>query len=57
MGFVFKVAACTTLAAACFSSLAADAKPHRVTIQMDQNAPAIMNLALRQYPGNVQGKR
>ena len=47
MRFVFRViAACTILAAACSSSLAADAKPHRVTIQVDQNDPAIMNLAL-----------
>jgi hypothetical protein len=37
MRFVFRViAACTILVAACSSSLAADAKPHRVTIQVDQ---------------------
>ncbi|MEH6952578.1 hypothetical protein V4R08_14815 [Nitrobacter sp. NHB1] len=47
MRFVFRViAACTILAAACSSSLAADAKPHHVTIQVDQNDPAIMNIAL-----------
>ena len=34
------------LAAGCYSSVAADAKPHRVTIQVDQNDPAVMNLAL-----------
>jgi intracellular sulfur oxidation DsrE/DsrF family protein len=47
MRFVLKMmAAWTILAAACCSSLAADAKPHRVTIQVDQNDPAVMNLAL-----------
>ena len=60
MRFVFRViAACTILAAACSSSLAADAKPHRVTIQVDQNDPAIMNLALNNVTNileTVQGK-
>jgi intracellular sulfur oxidation DsrE/DsrF family protein len=47
MRFVLKMmAACTILAAACSPGFAADAKLHRVTIQVDQNDPAVMNLAL-----------
>lgn len=47
MRIVLKVvAACAIFVAAFSSSFAADAKPHRVTIQVDQNDPAVMNLAL-----------
>lgn len=34
------------LVAAATGSLAADTKPHRVAIQVNQNDPAVMNLAL-----------
>lgn len=40
------MAACAILFGAVSSSFAADAKSHRVTIQVDQNDPAVMNLAL-----------
>ena len=40
------MAACAILFGAVPSSVAADAKSHRVTIQVDQNDPAVMNLAL-----------
>jgi intracellular sulfur oxidation DsrE/DsrF family protein len=40
------MAACVVLLGAVTSSFAADAKSHRVTIQVDQNDPAVMNLAL-----------
>jgi uncharacterized protein len=47
MRLVFKMmAACAILIAALTSSFAVDAKTHRVTIQVDQNDPAVMNLAL-----------
>jgi intracellular sulfur oxidation DsrE/DsrF family protein len=47
MRFVFRMmAACAILIAAFSSSFAADAKVHRVAIQVDQNDPAVMNLAL-----------
>lgn len=47
MRFFFKMmAACAMLVAAVSSSFAADTKPHRVAIQVDQNDPAVMNLAL-----------
>ena len=47
MRFVFKMmAACAMLVATFSSSFATDAKVHRVTIQVDQNDPAVMNLAL-----------
>ncbi|XUM24278.1 DsrE family protein [Bradyrhizobium oligotrophicum S58] len=39
-------AACVLLIASAGASLAADVKIHRVAIQVDQNDPAIMNLAL-----------
>ena len=39
-------AAVVMLAATVSSGFAADAKEHRVTIQVDQNDPAVMNLAL-----------
>ncbi|MEH2510107.1 intracellular sulfur oxidation DsrE/DsrF family protein [Nitrobacteraceae bacterium AZCC 1564] len=39
-------AAVLMLAATVSSSFAADAKEHRVAIQVDQNDPAVMNLAL-----------
>jgi intracellular sulfur oxidation DsrE/DsrF family protein len=39
-------AAVLMLALASSSSFAADAKEHRVAIQVDQNDPAVMNLAL-----------
>jgi intracellular sulfur oxidation DsrE/DsrF family protein len=40
------MAACAILIAALSSSFAGRAKTHRVTIQVDQNDPAVMNLAL-----------
>lgn len=40
------IAASVLLAAAATSGFAADGKPHRVAIQVDQNDPAVMNLAL-----------
>lgn len=47
MRLVFKLmAACAILVAAFSSSFAAGAKVHRVAIQVDQNDPAVMNLAL-----------
>ena len=36
----------TAIAACCVPAFADGTKPHRVTIQVDQNDPAIMNLAL-----------
>jgi intracellular sulfur oxidation DsrE/DsrF family protein len=47
MRFVFKMmAACAILIAALSSSFGGRANTHRVTIQVDQNDPAVMNLAL-----------
>ena len=47
MRFVQKMmAACAILIATLTSGFAVDAKTHRVTIQVDQNDPAVMNLAL-----------
>jgi len=47
MRFVLKMmAACAILIATLSSCFAADVKTHRVTIQVDQNDPAVMNLAL-----------
>ena len=40
------MAACAILFGAVSSGFGADAKSHRVTIQVDQNDPAVMNLAL-----------
>ena len=40
------IAAFAVCLAAMSSSFAADVKSHRVTIQVDQNDPAVMNLAL-----------
>src|SRR3954463_3040818 len=40
-GLILALAVCTATAA-----LATDAKPHRVAIQVDQNDPQVMNLAL-----------
>ena len=40
------MAGCALLIASASASLAADAKIHRVSIQVDQNDPAVMNLAL-----------
>jgi intracellular sulfur oxidation DsrE/DsrF family protein len=40
-GLILAVAVCTAT-----SAPAADAKPHRVAIQVDQNDPQVMNLAL-----------
>src|SRR3954465_6097637 len=40
-GLILALAACTGTIA-----LAADTKPHRVAIQVDQNDPQLMNLAL-----------
>ncbi|GLH81670.1 hypothetical protein SSBR45G_65790 [Bradyrhizobium sp. SSBR45G] len=39
-------AACALLIASAAAGLAADVKIHRVSIQVDQNDPAVMNLAL-----------
>ena len=36
------------------ASLAADGKPHRVTIQVDQNDPQVMNLALNNATNVVE---
>jgi len=44
--FLKMFAASAILISAFSSSFAADAKVHRVTIQVDQNDPAVMNLAL-----------
>ncbi|PZA10282.1 hypothetical protein DNX69_12905 [Rhodopseudomonas palustris] len=47
MKSLFKVAAAAVLlTVAAAPALAADAKPHRVAIQVDQNDPVVMNLAL-----------
>ncbi len=47
MRLVLKMmAACAILIATLCSGFAADVKTHRVTIQVDQNDPAVMNLAL-----------
>lgn len=47
MRFVFNtIAICAILVAAASSSFAADAKVHHVAIQIDQNDPGVMNLAL-----------
>ena len=47
MGIFVKVfAVCAILFSGMFSSFAADAKVHRVSIQVDQNDPAVMNQAL-----------
>lgn len=47
MRLVFRMlAACAILAAAVSPSLAVKSKVHRVAIQVDQNDPAVMNLAL-----------
>jgi intracellular sulfur oxidation DsrE/DsrF family protein len=40
------MAGCVLLIASSGASLAADVKIHRVSIQVDQNDPAVMNLAL-----------
>src|ERR1700733_8888864 len=39
------------------SALAADAKPHRVTIQVDQNDPQVMNLALNNATNVIEHYR
>ena len=39
------------------SALAADAKPHRVTIQIDQNDPQVMNLVLNNATNVVEHYR
>ena len=44
--FLKMLAASAILISTVSSSFAADAKAHRVTIQVDQNDPAVMNLAL-----------
>jgi intracellular sulfur oxidation DsrE/DsrF family protein len=47
MHVIVKIATALTIFVAALScSFAADGKPHRVTIQVDQNDPAVMNLAL-----------
>lgn len=44
--FCTAIAAALMVSAMTASGFAADAKPHRVAIQVDQNDPAVMNLAL-----------
>ncbi len=44
--FTSAIAASVLLATAAVPGFAADGKPHRVAIQVDQNDPAVMNLAL-----------
>src|SRR3984885_9974753 len=39
------------------SALAADAKPHRVTIQIDQNDPQVMNLVLNNATNVIEFSR
>jgi uncharacterized protein len=39
------------------SALAADAKPHRVTIQIDQNDPQVMNLVLNNASNVIEHYR
>jgi intracellular sulfur oxidation DsrE/DsrF family protein len=39
------------------SALAADAKPHRVTIQIDQNDPQVMNLVLNNATNVIEHYR
>ena len=47
MGVIIRLAIAALLSLPLVSgSLAADAKPHRVSIQVDQNDPQVMNLAL-----------
>ena len=47
MGVIIRLAIAALLSMPLVSgSLAADAKPHRVSIQVDQNDPQVMNLAL-----------
>ena len=47
LGFIRHMAAALFLSISLMSSgLAADPKPHRVSIQVDQNDPQVMNLAL-----------
>ena len=47
MGVIIRLAIAALLSMALVSgSFAADAKPHRVSIQVDQNDPQVMNLAL-----------
>ena len=46
MRALFRIAVLLFAVPFAVSALAADAKPHRVAIQVDQNDPAVMNLAL-----------
>lgn len=55
MRIFWKLAASIALAFSMFSAAhAADAKPHRIAVQVDQNDPATMNLALNNVTNIVQ---
>lgn len=55
MRIFWKLAASLTLVFSMFSAAhAADAKPHRIAVQIDQNDPATMNLALNNVTNIVQ---
>ena len=54
---VCAVVAALTLAATSSSGIAADKKEHRVAIQVDQNDPAVMNLALNNANNIVEQYR
>jgi uncharacterized protein len=51
-GVILALAVCTATAA-----LAADAKPHRVAIQVDQNDPQVMNLVLNNASNVIEHYR
>src|SRR4051794_32127642 len=51
-GLILALAACTGTIA-----LAADTKPHRVAIQVDQNDPQVMNLALNNATNVIEHYR
>ena len=53
MRFRFTTIACLCLAFAS-SALAADTKPHRVAIQVNQNDPQVMNLALNNVTNVIE---
>ena len=48
------VAAGLLLVASAVPAMAADTKPHRVAIQVDQNDPAVMNLALNNVSNIIE---
>ena len=51
------IAAAVLSIALAVSALAADAKPHRVTIQIDQNDPQVMNLVLNNATNVIEHYR